>query len=222
MGKQWKQWDTLFSGAPESLQTVIAAMKLKDTAPWKKNCDKPRQHAKKQRHYFANKGWSCQSYGFSSSHVWMWELHHKESWALKNWCLWTVVLEKTFESPLDFKDIKPVNPKGNQCWIFIGRTDAVVEALIFWPHDGKNWLNGKDPDVEKFWRQEEKEMTEDDMIGWYHQLPKLTETHIHWVSDAIQPSHPLLSPSPPTFNLSQHQGLFQWVSSSQRVTSGHN
>ena len=111
-----------------------------------------------------------QSYSFSSSHVWMWELDHKESWALKNWCLWTVVLEKTFESPLDFKDIKPVNPKGNQCWIFIGRTDAVVEALILWPHDGKNWLNGKDPDVEKFWRQEEKEMTEDDMIGWYHQL----------------------------------------------------
>ena len=97
-----------------------------------------------------------QSYSFSSSHVWMWELDHQESWALKNWCLWTVVLEKTFESPLDFKDIKPVNPKGNQCWIFIGRTDAEDEALILWPHDGKNWLNGKDPDVEKFWRQEEK------------------------------------------------------------------
>ena len=106
---------------------------------------------------------------FSSSHVWMWELDHKESWALKNWCLWTVVLEKTLESPLDFKDIKPVNPKGNQCWIVIGRTDAEVEALILWPHDGKNWLIGKDPDAEKYWRQE-KEMTENDMIGWYHQL----------------------------------------------------
>ena len=110
-----------------------------------------------------------QSYSFSSSHVWMWELDRKESWALKNWCFWTVVLEKTFESPLDFKDIKPVNPKGNQCWIFIGRTDAEFEALILWPHDGKNWLIAKDPDAEKYWRQE-KEMTEDDMIGWYHQL----------------------------------------------------
>ena len=86
----------------------------------------------------------------------MWELDYKESWGLKNWCFWTVVLEKTFESPLDFKDIKPVNPKGDQCWIFIGRTDTEVEALILWPHDGKNWLNGKDPDAEKFWRQEEK------------------------------------------------------------------
>ena len=184
-------------------------------APWKKGYDESTQHIKKQRHHFANKGLFSQSYGFSSSHVWLWESDHKESWTLKNWCLWTVVLEKTFES-LDFKDIKPVNPKGNQSWIFNGRTDAEVEALILWPHDGKNWLIGKDPDAEKYWRQK-KEMTEDDMIGWYHQLPELTQIHVLWVGDAIQPSHSLSSPSPPTFNFSQHQGLFQWVSSSHQM-----
>ena len=99
---------------------------------------------KKQRHYFADKGPSSQSYGFPSSHVWMWELDHKESWVLKNWCLWTVVLEKTLESPLDCKEIKPVNPKGDQHWIFIGRTDAEAEAPVLWPPDSKNWLIGKD------------------------------------------------------------------------------
>ena len=99
-------------------------------AAWKKSYDQPRQHIKKQRHYFANKGPSSQSYGFSNSHVWMWELDHKEIWVPKKWCYWTVVLEKTFESPVDCKEIKPVHPKGNQSWIFIGRTDAEVEALI--------------------------------------------------------------------------------------------
>ena len=99
-------------------------------AAWKKCYDQPRQHIKKQRHYFANKGPSSQSYGFSNSHVWMWELDHKEIWVPKKWCYWTVVLEKTFESPVDCKEIKPVHPKGNQSWIFIGRTDAEVEALI--------------------------------------------------------------------------------------------
>ena len=93
-------------------------------APWKKSYDQLRQHIKNQRHYFANKGLSGQTYGFSSSHVWMWELDHKEGWAPKNWCFWTVVLEKTLGSPLDFKEIKPINAKGNQPWIFIGRTDA--------------------------------------------------------------------------------------------------
>ena len=110
----------------------------------------------KSRDYFTNKGASSQSYGFSSSHVWMWELGYKESWALKNWCFWTVVLEKTLESLLDSKKIKTVNPKGNQSWIFIGRTDA--EAPILWPPDGKNWLIWKDPDAGKDWRQEEKGM----------------------------------------------------------------
>ena len=115
-------------------------MKFKTLAPWKKTYDQTREHIKKQRHYFANKGPSCQSYGFSSSHVWMWELNYKESWAPKNWCFWTVVLEKTLESPLDRKEIQPVHPKGNQSWIFIGR----IEAPKLWPPDAKNWLTRKD------------------------------------------------------------------------------
>ena len=102
-------------------------------APWKKSYDQPRQHIKKQKHYFADKGPSRQSYSFSRSHVWMWELDHKESLVPKNWCFWTVVLEKTLESPLDFKEIQPVPPKGNQSWIFIGKTDAEAETPIFWP-----------------------------------------------------------------------------------------
>ena len=104
----------------------------------------------------ADKGPSSQGYSFSSGHVWMWELDYKESWALKNWCFWTVVLEKTLEGPLDCREIQPVNPKGNQSWIFIGRTDAEAETPILWPSDAKNWLTGKDPDAGKDWRQEEK------------------------------------------------------------------
>ena len=103
-------------------------------ASWKKSYDQPRQHIKKQRHYFANKGPSSQGYDFSSSHVWMWELDYKESWALKNWCFWTVMLKKTLESPLSCKEIQPVNPKGNQSWIFIGRTDAEALKLQYFRH----------------------------------------------------------------------------------------
>ena len=124
---------------------------------------------KKQRHYFANKGPSSQGYGFSSTHVWMWELDHKESWALKNWCFWTVVLEKTLEIPLDWKGIQPVNPKGNQSWIFIGRTDAEAETPILCPPDVKNWLIWKDPDAGNDWRQKERGRTENEMTsptGW--------------------------------------------------------
>ena len=117
-----------------------------------------------------NKGLSDQSCGFSSSHVWIWELDYKESWVPKNWCFWTVVLEKTLENPLDSKEIKPVHPKGNQSWIFIGRTDAEAETPVLWPPDAKSWLIWKDPDVEKDWVQEEKGTTEDEMIGWHHQL----------------------------------------------------
>ena len=124
----------------------------------------------KQSHYFINKGPSRQGYGFPSSHVWMWELDYKESWVPKNWCFWTVVLEKTLESPLDCKEIQPVHPKGNQSWIFIGRTDAEAETPILWPPDAKGQLIWKDPDVGKDWRQEEKGMTEDEMVGWHHQL----------------------------------------------------
>ena len=143
-------------------------MKLKKLTPWKKSYDQPRQHIKKQRHYFASKGLSSQSYGFSNSHVWMWELDHKESWAPKNWCFLTLVLEQTLESHLDWKEIQPVNPRGNQSWIFIGRTD--VEAPILWTPDAKNWLTGKDTDAGKDWRHEEKGTTEDKMVGWYHWL----------------------------------------------------
>ena len=109
-----------------------------------------------------------QSYGFSSSHVWMWELDYEESWALKNWCFWTVVLEKTLESPLDCKEIQPVHPNRNQSWIFIGRTDAEAKTPILWPPDAKNGLICKDPDAGKDWRQEEKGMIEDEMVGWCH------------------------------------------------------
>ena len=139
-------------------------------APWKKSYDQPRQHIKKQRYYFASKGPCSQIYGFSSSHVWMWELEYKKSWVPKNWCFWTVVLEKTLESPLDCKEIQPVHPKGNQSWIFIGRTDAEAETPILWPPDAKSWLVGRDPDVGKDWNQEAKGMTEDEMIEWNHQL----------------------------------------------------
>ena len=124
----------------------------------------------KQRHYFANKGQSSQSYGFSSSHVWMWELDYKESWALKNWYFWAVVLEKTLESPLDSKGIQPVHPKGNQSWIFIGSTDTETETPILWPPNVKNRLIWKDHDAGKDWRQLEKGTTEDKMVGWHHQL----------------------------------------------------
>ena len=137
---------------------------------WKKSYDRHRQHIKKQRHYFASKGPSCQSYGFSSSQVWMWELDYKESWVLKNWCFWTVVLEKTLDHPLDCKEIQPVHPKGNQSWIFIGKTDAEAETPILWPHDAKNWLVWKYPYAGKDWGWEEKGMTEDETVGWYHRL----------------------------------------------------
>ena len=123
---------------------------------------------KKQRHYFINKGPSSQSYGFSRSLVWMWELEYKQSWALKNWCFWTVVLEKTLESPLDCRESQPVHLKGNQSWIFIGRTDGDTGTPIFWPSDEKNQLIGKDPDVGKDWKQEEKGTTEDETAGQHH------------------------------------------------------
>ena len=124
----------------------------------------------KQRHYFANKGPSSQSYGFSSGHVWMWELDCEESWAPKNWCFWTVVLEKTLVSPLDCKEIQPVHPKGDQSGVFIGRTDAEAETPILWPPHVKSWLIRKDPDAGRDWGQEEKGTTEDEMVGWHHRL----------------------------------------------------
>ena len=164
MGKHWKQWHILFSWAPKSLQLWNQKKSLEESY------DQPRQYIKKQRQYFANKSSSSQSYGFSSGHVWMWELNYEKSWVPKNWCFWTVVSEKTLESPLSCKEIKPVNPEGNQSWVFIGRSDAKVETPILWPPDVTNRVIGKDPDAWKDWRQEEKGTTEDEMVGWHHWL----------------------------------------------------
>ena len=146
-------------------------------SPWKKSYDPPRQHIKKQRHYFANKGPSSQSYGFSSTCVWKWELDCKESWVPKNWCLWTVVLEKTLESPLDCKEIQPIHPKGNQSWICIGRTDAEAKTPVLWAPDAKNWLSGKDPDTGKDRRQD----IGDDR-GWDRWMAPLTRWTWVWES----------------------------------------
>ena len=132
--------------------------------------DQPRQHIEKHRYYLANKGPSSQGYGFSSGHVWMRELGYKQSWAPKNWCFWTVVLEKTLESPLDGKEIQLVHSIGDQSWVFFRRTDAEAETPILWPPHAKSWLTGKDPDAGRDWGQEEKGMTEDEMAGWHHWL----------------------------------------------------
>ena len=142
---------------------VTAAMKLKDTYSLEGN--QPRQHIEKQRNYFANKGPSSQGYAFSTGHVWMCELDCEDSWVPKNWCFWTVVLEKTLESPLDCKEIQPVHRKGDQSWVFIGRTDAKAEIPILWSPHAKNWLIEKDPDAGRDWGQEENGMTENEMAG---------------------------------------------------------
>ena len=166
MVKQWKHWQTLFSWAPKSLQMVTVAMKLKDTFLERKAMTNLDSILKAETLLCRQR--SAWSYGFSSSHVWMWQLDQIEGWEPKNWCFWTVVLEKTLESPLDCKEIKPVHPKGNQPWIFIRRTDA--ETPILWASDVKSWLIGKDPDAGKDWREEEKWVIEDELVGWHHQL----------------------------------------------------
>ena len=178
-GGEWKQWQTLFSWAPKSLQMVTAAMKLKDACSLEEKLRQIRQHIKKQRHYFANKGPSGQIYGFSSSHVWMWELVLRKLSA-KELMLWTVVLEKTLKSPLDCKKIQPVHPKGNQYWMFIGRTDVEAETPILWPPDAKSWLIWKDPDAGKDWRQEEKGTTEDEMNMNFGKLQELVMDREAW------------------------------------------
>ena len=153
-----------FLGLQNHCRWWLQSWNWKTLDPWKKSYDKPRQHIKNRD--ITYKGLSSQSCGFSSSHVWMWELDHKGGWAPKNWYFWTVVLGKTLESPLDCKKIQLVHPKGNQPWLLTGRTDA--EAPILWPSDGKNWLIGKNPDAGKDWRQEEKGITVDEMFGWNH------------------------------------------------------
>ena len=150
------------------MQMVTAAMKLKDAYSLEGVMTNVDSIFKSRD--ITNKGLSSQGYGFSSGHVWMWELDYKESWAQKNWCFWTVVLEKTLESPLDCKEIQPVHPKGDQSWVFIGRTDVEAEIPILWPPHAKSWLIWKDLDAGKDWRQEEKGITEDEMVGWHHWL----------------------------------------------------
>ena len=152
MANRWETMETVdFLGLQNHCTWWLQPLNLKILTPWKKSYDKPRQHIKKQRHYFTNKGPYSQSYSFSNSHVWVWELDHKEGWMPKKWCFRTVVLEKTLESPLDCKEIKPVNPKGNQSWVFIGRTDVEAEAPIRWPPDVKSQLIGNDLDAGKDW-----------------------------------------------------------------------
>ena len=174
MGNRWGNsgnsgW-LYFSGLQTHCKWWLQPWNWKTLTPWKESYDQPRQHIEKQRRYFVNKGPSSQGYGFSSGHVWMWECDYKESWVPNNWCFWSVLLEKTLESPLDCKKIQPVNPKGNQSWIFIEKTDAEAETPILWPPDTKNWLIWKDPDAGKDWRQEEKGTTDDEMVGWRHRL----------------------------------------------------
>ena len=169
MGKQWKQWLTLFFRASitadgdrshEIKRCLFLGRKVMtnlDSILKSKDISLPTKFRQVKDMIFP-------------SHVWMWELDYKESWVQKNWCFWTVVLEKTLESPLNCKEIQPFHPKGNQSWIFIGRTDAEAETPILWPPDAKSWLIWKDPDAGKDWGQEEKGMTEDEMVGWHHRL----------------------------------------------------
>ena len=171
MEKQWKQWQNFLGGFPNHWRWWLQPWNRKMLTSWKKSYDHPRQHIKKQTHYFASKCSSSQGYGFSSGHVWMWELDYIENWALKNWCFRTVVFEKTLESPLDCKEIQPVHLKGNQSWIVTGRTDVEAgwnsNTLATWCEE---LTHLKDSDAGKDWRQEEKGTTEDEMDGWHHQL----------------------------------------------------
>ena len=170
MANRWGNSGWLyFSGLQNHCGWWLQQWNKKTLTPWKKSYDQPRQHIKKRRHYFANKGPSSQGYGFYSGHVSMWKLDYKENWALKNWCFWNVMLENTLESPLDCKGIKLINPKGDQSWVFIGRTDTEAETPIFWPPDGNHWLViRKDSNAGKDFRQKAKGTTEDEMVGWYH------------------------------------------------------
>ena len=175
MGKQWKQWQTLFWGFKITADGDYSH-EIKTLAPWKKSYDQPRQHIKKQRYYFVNKGLSSQGYGFFSSHVWMWHLDYNESWVLKNWSLWSVMLDKTLESPLDCKEIQPVHPKGDQSWVFIGRTDVEAETPILWPPDAKSWH------LKRLWGREWLKVGgEGDDRGWDGWMASPTQWTWVWV-----------------------------------------
>ena len=170
MGKQWKQWHTLiFLGSKITADGHWSHHEIKRSLLLGRKTMTNLDSIFKSRD-IANKGLSSQGYGFSSSRVWLWESDYKESWVPKNWCFWTVMLEKTLESFLDTKEVQPVHPKGNKSWIFIGRTDVEAETPILWPLDAKSCLIGKDPDSGKNWGQEEKGATEDEIFGWHHWL----------------------------------------------------
>ena len=157
MGRQWKQCQTSFLGDSKITVDGDCSHEIKRRLLLgRKVMTNLHSILKKQRHYTANKGLSGRGYGFSSSHVWVWELDCEESWTLKNWCFWTMVFKKTLESPLDCKEIQPVHPKGDQSWVFFGRTDAEAETPILCPPHAKSWLVGKDPDAGRDWGQEEK------------------------------------------------------------------
>ena len=174
MANRWRNSENsgrlYFWGLQNHCRWWLQPWNKKTLAPWKESYDQPRQHIQKQRHYFANKGLASQGYCFSSSHIWMWNLDYKESWVLKNWCFWTVVLGNAFESPLDCKEIQLVHSKGDQSWVFFGRKDAKAETPVLWPPHAKSWLIGKDSDAWRHWGQEEKGTTEDEMAGWHHWL----------------------------------------------------
>ena len=169
MGKQWEQWKTIFLGSKITADGDCSHEIKRCLLLGRKAMTNP-DSVSKSRDNFADKGPYSQSFGFSSNHVWMWELDHKEGWEWKNWCFGIVVLEKALESPVDSKEFKPVHPKGNQSWMFIGWTDADAEAPVLWPPDLKSQLTEKDPDAGKDKRQKEKGMTEDEMVGWHYRL----------------------------------------------------
>ena len=181
MEKQWKQWEALFLFLLFLGSKITAdgdcSHDIKMLDPWKKSSDQSRQHIKKQRHYLVNKGPSSQGYGFSSGHVWMWDLDHKESWVPKIWCFWTVVLEKTLESPLDCKEIKPVHSEGDQPWDFFGRNDAKAETPVLWPPHAEltHW--------KRFWCWEGLGAGgEGDDRGWDGWMASLTRWTWVWVN----------------------------------------
>ena len=167
MGKQWKQWQTFIQGGSKIIADDWSHEIKRCLLPVRKAMTNLDSVLKSRDITLPTKVHLVKDMVF---HVWMWEFDYKEDWVQKNWCFWTVVLEKTLESPLDCKEIQSVHPKGNLSWIFIGRTDAEAETPILWPPDAKNWLIGKDPDAGKDWEWEEKEITEDEMVGWHHQL----------------------------------------------------
>ena len=170
MGKQWKQCPTIFLGSKITADGDCSHEIKRRLLLGRKAMTNLDSILKSRDIIFLTKVHLVKAMVFFSSHVWMWELDHKEGCTLKNWCFWTVMLEKTLESSLDYKEIKPVNFQGNQSWIFIRRTDAEAQTPILWPLDVKNWLIGKDPDAGKDWKQEEKGTTKDEMVGWYHLL----------------------------------------------------